>query len=409
MRRLLSGQRQIERLATLEEKVVKFGRAQREQLARQDARLDALRDTVAERASASAIRALGRRVEDVQESLVQLDRTFAEALERARLLDQQAGEDRRFARRIESMLRHRHPIIVGPWTGEVGFELLYWIPFVRWVAQTYHVPPDRLFVVSRGGVERWYAGLATSYADAFTFYPPDEFRIATEAAKKQRGVRAFDVDVVDRVMAAHQLRRASLLHPGMMYRLFMPFWKELAPVTRIERYATHARIEAESDPVLRELPADYIAARFYFSDCFPDTPSNRELVSSILETISRERPVVLLNTPFAVDDHRDAAAARGRVVTIGSAHMVPERNLAVQTAVIAGARSFVGTYGGYSYLAPLCGVPSLAFYSQRSFQVSHLDVARRVFERLGDAPLIPLDVNDLPMLRLALPGLPLTT
>ncbi len=36
--------------------------------------------------------------------------------------------------------------------------------------------------------------------------------------------------------------------------------------------------------------------------------------------------------------------------------MTPERNLAVQTAVIARARAFVGTYGGYSYLAPFCGV-----------------------------------------------------
>ena len=409
MRRLLTGQRQRERLAALEEKIVKFGRAQREQLARQDARLEALRETIAERASTSAVRALGRRAEDVQTSLVQLDRTFAEALERARLLDQQGSEDRRFARRIESMLRHRRPIIVGPWTGEIGFELLYWIPFVRWVAQTYRVPPERLFVVSRGGVELWYGGIAGSYTDMFAFFPPDEFRAATEATKKQRGVRAFDAEVVDRVMAAHQLPRANLLHPGMMYRLFMPFWKELAPVTRIHRYAAYARIEAENEPVLRELPADYVAARFYFSDCFPDTPSNRELVASILETISRERPVVLLNTPFAVDDHCDAAAAGGRVTTIGSAHMVPERNLAVQTAIIAGAHSFVGTYGGYSYLAPFCGVPSLAFYSRRSFQGSHLHVARRAFEGLGGAPLIPLDVNDLPLIRLALSGSASTT
>ena len=27
------------------------------------------------------------------------------------------------------------PILVGPWLGEVGFELLYWIPFLRWFAR----------------------------------------------------------------------------------------------------------------------------------------------------------------------------------------------------------------------------------------------------------------------------------
>lgn len=408
VRRLLTGRHQLERLSALEEKVVKFGRAQREQLASQDARLHSLQNAVGECASATAVRAVGRHVEGVQASLAQLDRTFAEALERARLLDEQGHEDRRFARRIESMLRHRHPIIVGPWTGEIGFELLYWIPFVRWVAQTYSVPPERLLVVSRGGVRCWYGGLAANYADVFTFFAPDEFRAATEATKKQRRVRAFDGEVVDRVIAAHQTGRASLLHPGMMYRLLMPFWKELAPVTRVDRYAAYARIEPENEPALRELPSEYAAAKFYFSDCFPDTPSNRALVASILETISRDRPVVLLNTPFAVDDHCDAAVAGGRVMTIGPAHMVPERNLAVQTAVIAGAHSFVGTYGGYSYLAPFCGVPSLAFYSRRTFQSPHLDVARRLFERLGSAPLVPVDVSDLPLLRLALSGSPST-
>ena len=83
--------------------------------------------------------------------------------------------------------------------------------------------------------------------------------------------------------------------------------------------------------------------------------------------------------------------------------MAPERNLEVQTAVIAGARAFVGTYGGYSYLAPLCGVPSLAFYSVREgFFAHHLELAERVFRRLGAGSLLPLDVRDADLVRLAL-------
>ena len=401
-RRLVTGERHIERVSALEEKVVKFGRAQREQLASQDARLTALGKAVGDRASATSVRALERRVEDVQASVLQLDRTVADALERARMQDQLGNEDRRLARRIESMLRGSHPIVVGPWTGEVGFELLYWIPFIRWVVQTYDVAPDRLFVVSRGGVSGWYAGLAASYADVFSYFSPEEFRAATEASKKQRREHAFDALVIERVIAAHRLGRPSLLHPGMMYRLLMPFWKEAAPVSRVDRYAMHARIAVEDDPVLQQLPPTYAAARFYFSDCFPDTPSNRTLVASVLEALGHDQPVVLLNTPFALDDHRDAATAGGRVIALDAQHMSPERNLAVQTAVIGRARVFAGTYGGYSYLAPFCGVPALAFYSRRSFQTAHLDVAQRVFERLGDARLVALDTNDLSLLRGAL-------
>ena len=210
--------------------------------------------------------------------------------------------------------------------------------------------------------------------------------------------------MLKRILAAHDLDRADLLHPGMMYRLFMPVWREVAPMSRVEQYAAHARIETADDPVLRDLPAEYIAARFYFSSCFPDTTANRAHVESIVSAISQQAPVVLLNTRFAVDDHRDVGASGSRVLMVGSEHMTPERNLAVQTAVIARARGFVGTYGGYSYLAPFCGVPAVAFYSARTYKAHHLHVAHRVFERLGGPSLALLDVATVPLVRLVLPS-----
>jgi hypothetical protein len=91
------------------------------------------------------------------------------------------------------------------------------------------------------------------------------------------------------------------------------------------------------------------------------------------------------------------------VLTIAD-HMIPERNLAVQSAVIARARAFVGTYGGYSYLAPFYGVSAVAFYSQRTFKPQHLHLAQRVFDRIGGATLVPLDVAALPVVRLSTTG-----
>src|SRR5207244_8932708 len=118
---------------------------------------------------------------------------------------------------------------------------------------------------------------------------------------------------------------------------------------------------------------------------------------------SRQTPVVLLNTPFAIDDHRDMTPAGAGIVTIAD-RMAAERNLAVQSAVIARARAFVGTYGGYSYLAPFYGVSSVAFYSARTFKPQHLHLAQRVFDRLGGATLVPLDVAALSLVRLSTTG-----
>ncbi len=38
-------------------------------------------------------------------------------------------------RELAAIAAGTRPIAVGPWLGEVGFELLYWVPFVRWVAE----------------------------------------------------------------------------------------------------------------------------------------------------------------------------------------------------------------------------------------------------------------------------------
>ena len=398
----LTGQWHIERLASVEEKVGKFGRAQREELALQRQRLDELTAALATRAGADELEKMRRRLEDVHVSLAQQDRAFSETLERARLLDEQGVDDRRLARRVEEFLRHDRPLIVGPWTGEVGFELLYWVPFVQRMVAAYGIPAERLLVVSRGGVAPWYGGLATRYADVFSFFSPDEFRAATERKKKQRVVGAFDSEVVKRVVATHKLGRADLLHPGMMYRLFMPVWKDLATLQRVEKYASYRNIGVPDVPVPPDLPETYVAARFYFSECFPDTPPNRAFVASTIDTLSQHTPVVLLNTPFAADDHHDFAASGARVHTIGNQYMAPEQNLAVQTAVVARASAFVGTYGGYSYLAPFCGVPSLAFYSERTFKDQHLHIAQRAFGQLGGATLVAIDVSNVALVRLAL-------
>ena len=66
-------------------------------------------------------------------------------------------------RTLQKMARSDKPLIVGPWLSEVGFELLYWIPFLNWVKTYRHFDPERLIVVSRGGVAPWYRDIAGTW------------------------------------------------------------------------------------------------------------------------------------------------------------------------------------------------------------------------------------------------------
>ena len=325
-------------------------------------------------------------------------------------VDQRSAEtEDRITARMARIARSRLPVIVGPWTGEVGFELLYWIPFLQWVRETFPIDPSRLVVISRGGVAPWYRHVASEYEDIFATETPEAFRAATEARKKQQRIGEFDRRVVKRVMRARGIRQAHLLHPALMYALFNSFWRYAATVKRLEEFARFRRLPVVPGTLdgKTTLPDRYVAVRFYFSECFPDTPENRSFASRVVDGLAARGHVVLLNSDLVVDDHRDCGFERPGRVHVLSAHMRPEDNLALQTAAISGATAFVGTYGGYSYLAPLYGVSSVAFYSRQSFKQHHLELAHRAFQRLGGAQLNPVDVRRVQPLAEALSGLTL--
>jgi hypothetical protein len=276
--------------------------------------------------------------------------------------------------------------------------LLYWAPFVRWAVQKFNLPAERLVIVSRGGTSSWYAQTGARYVDVFSLANPEEFRVRTDATKKQRFVTAFDRDVLRRVRGGLGATASQVLHPAMMYALFMPFWKDRAPLSRILDHVRYQRIEPARPSALAPLPSRYVAARFYFSNCFPDTGENRSFVARVIETLAEHQDVVMLNPGFRPDDHVDyAAASHQRIHTLEMSGS-PAENLAWQTSIIAAAEAFVGTYGGFAYLAPFCGIRSVAFYSDHNYFTYHLGVAQRAFSDIGSAPLEAIDVHTARML-----------
>jgi hypothetical protein len=117
--------------------------------------------------------------------------------------------------------------------------------------------------------------------------------------------------------------------------------------------------------------------------------------------------VVLLNTGLSLDDHEEVQVPGGMGIYRVDQLMTPQRNLEVQTRIIAHARAFVGTYGGLAYLGPFYGVPAVAFYSNEAELVpAHLDVGWRLGRSTG-APLAALDARNSGMLHMLFgaPGL----
>lgn len=309
-------------------------------------------------------------------------------LRQSRHITAHAVAQQRTLERLGRIAASGRPVLVGPWTGEVGFELLYWIPFVRWFVEEYSVDPARLVVSSRGGPVSWYAGLSSRYVDVFDVVEPSVLAAAV-GTRKQRHVGTVDCQVIDR-MAADSGRPVSVLHPSYLYALSAAYLDGFAGVRSLSEVLKPARVEAPPRRLVPGLPDEYVAAKFYFSASFPDTPANRAFVDATLEKVSSRWPVVVLQTGVAVDEHQTYAS--GRCIDLSSlgASMTPATNLEIQTAVVAHARAFIGTYGGFAYLAPLCGVPATVFHSEDEFYEHHRQLADVTFSRLHLPPLTVL-------------------
>jgi hypothetical protein len=266
------------------------------------------------------------------------------------------------------------PIVVGPWLGESGYELLYWIPFVRRIVETYNVPRDSLFVVSKGGTAAWYGDLATHYTDIFSLMPLDEMNAAFAEDSRPQGqwstikqqererTAAVAQEIVRRVAALHGFDEVTQFDPDVLTAVFRPYWSERESIAYVEQYSSYTAIQPPPRP--DGLPPEYVAVRFYSNMFVPDTDENRRFVSDTIDEIQRDFPVVLLDQPVSFGGHRDLSDRTKPALRVFGDSMELATNYAVQTAAIGHARAFVGTFGSLSYLPVLCRVPSIAVHAE---------------------------------------------
>ncbi len=312
----------------------------------------------------------------------------------------EAAEETRQA--VTLMRSTGRPIVVGPWLSETGFELLYWIPFVRWAQRYGHLRPGRVVAISRGGAAPWYHGLADRYVDVFDLVSLEEFRegndrrILAQDGQKHYEATGFDREIVRRAVERLGLPDHEWLHPGLMYSLFRAVWLQLAPFDLARAFTVPRALSVAREPRLPDLPARYIAVKFYTNQALPQDPANERFVTGLLDRLGRRGDLVLLQTGLALDDHGEfTGGAPGHIHRVDHL-MTPSNNLEIQTRVIAGADALVTTYGGFSYLGPLLGVKTLAFYSNPfGFRMDHLDVARRMFREVSGGPFLALRTSEL--------------
>jgi len=168
----------------------------------------------------------------------------------------------------------------------------------RWFAERFHVAPERLLVVSRGGTAAWYRPFAANYREIFDYLSPEEFRrrhderLTANGEQKQTQVLAFERQLLRELTG--DVEHRSMLHPSTMYGLFNPFWWRHLDETWVHAHAVYARLAAAPPAGLTLPDRPYTAVKFYFNDCFPATDDTRAFVRRTLQELASRGPVVSL-------------------------------------------------------------------------------------------------------------------
>ena len=182
---------------------------------------------------------------------------------------------------LEEIRQSTAPVFVGPWVDSIGNELLYWLPFVRWVLATYGVLPERVIVISPGGASDLYGSLGRRHLDTATLFSPAEYDYwkrrtvpQSEQDPKVAVMSAFDAEIVERAARVFDLSHYQVLHPLLLFRVFLRLKKDRA-LGELGSVLRHPRPEPIFRGRVNPFPKSFVAFSAAFNESLPNTSENR--------------------------------------------------------------------------------------------------------------------------------------
>ena len=333
-------------------------------------------------------------------------------------LDPKAPPDARLAylqQQVQILNQDGAPILVGPFHSELGFEAIYWTPFIGWLKSKVKDFETRAHILTRGGAGCLYLHLAKQGLDLYAIRSVTDVRRAGIKQQKQQGIQkqisitAFDQAVIQDAAKSFGVRLPyHVVHPSLMYWAFECYWNELAGLKYLHSVCDFSTLPTPNPNGVLHLPEKFVAVKFYARHTFPyPHPDIAEFVKTTVATLAAQVPVVVLESSDTYDDHTDIPLAGPNIVSIGK-DVPAHENVWLQAAIIGRATGFVGTYGGTAQLALRLGRPSVSFYQQWS-GIGHAHFALNSWlSKSQGIPFLTGSLNDVSLWSqcTGLPGVP---
>ncbi len=235
--------------------------------------------------------------------------------------------------------------------------------------------------------------------DSEEFAQRMEERRRAAGDQKQLRMESIDVEVLDRVRGLLGVQPEAQVHPSQMFLRLRHAWsgdrsvQAALPALDFRPLPSPAPF-AKSMPL--DLPDEFISVvKPYASSCLPPTRANQAYIEALVRRLAEKTTVVVLAQRLSFEDHPDFDLTGVPGVRPLADLRYPRSNLAMQSEAIARSAGVVSTYGGFSYLAVLLGIPAVGIFSERNFNPVHRDVldAARVGLALPDLRLLDATVS----------------
>lgn len=286
--------------------------------------------------------------------------------------------------RIRNIASGYENIVIGPWFSELGFELLYWVPFLNHVMTNEVFQGKNIVTISRGGVEELYGFIPNKHINLLEFYDQTEWTEITShiwqklGGLKQSKVVPEEVEILRKIrnrVGICERGRTLVLHPSIMYSLFRPFWRNKSwNADAIESYLDFP----EFSPGKTE---NYCAVKIYSRPSLTMDPKTTSAIKSLLD--AEKLPLKIIVSDSYKDDHEVMnvkISSRAQLIHIDDY----VSNLYKQFAVIKESCASYTTYGGLSYFGLYFGKICYSLYSDSSkFDQQHLKVARLLADKFS--------------------------
>jgi len=284
-----------------------------------------------------------------------------------------SGVSAMFEKKIEeSRIMDKKCLIVGPYISDVGLEFIYWIPFLKWLFQRYRLTKKKTVFISRCGMGYLYKGVGCGeYIDICSLMSEDEFVRMIENLQttnmKPLTISPYERGIIDKVVEKSKVKEYALMHPSIVFKLFLPVWKGLISPEPIFKFTIYDKITPPLDELrIKDLPKKYIAVKLSFCSHLPFGEENEEIFRIIVEELSKRYMLVDLSAGIQLDKHKEFLYSRKNknIYFLKDRKVSYEELINIQLQIIKGACLCIGTHSNITSLGAFMGVKTINLYSE---------------------------------------------